>query len=727
MPGQSSDIRIGPYTGCVAADLSGLSLLPSGSDISSLPGFPPAGSSVAGGSFFFQTILYSGNNPLAVHVKCFGRQGLLKDILDRRAGSRARRSWQVALAMREKGLRTPRPIAFLDRWDGRRLIESYLFTELQQDSQTFKDELIRLYTTDPECAKIMTLVECVARAIKQMHDAGIFHRDLGNQNILVRPDTPSSWSNVQFVDLNRASVNQSVSIAERAFDISRISLPSDFLRVFKEMYFEDVVPSEFQEFEKTYRERFARHTRSRAFRHPLRALGYRAAVKQREYPADKDIWVWDERSAQAISPFTSRDRHRLLSLKSHLSVAGATAGAALPVIRSYRSIMARSFSDPVYLDGRIGMTINPVSGTLERELGLLSQLGKVPVLIRFYRHRGEGDWEFCAGVVRRLASEGHSVSVSLVQDRAGVNDSSKWTSFVECVLRRVADCVDLVEVGHAINRSKWGIWTMDEHRRLMEAAAIAGAKYPSVKFMGPAGIDFEYPSVIAALRNMPPGFRFGAISHHLYVDRRGAPENKQGPFSTLEKCALGRAIAGNTAGCDGRFIVSEVNWPISGTGVFSPVGSPYVSPGPRYGDPSVSEETYADFMIRYILIACCSGTVERVYWWRLVARGFGLVDDTEPGLWRERSAYRALRFFMTTLGKGTFIKKMVAPEGVGLYLFSTPSGSRVAMAYSAAGVTRMRMPFSFLKVVNNVGREVGVETGDVELSGSPVYLMDVTS
>ncbi|MEI6807766.1 MAG: lipopolysaccharide kinase InaA family protein, partial [bacterium] len=676
-------------------------------DITRLPGFPPAGTNTFGGSFFFQTILHNGRDPLAVHVKCFGRQGRVKDLLDWRAGSSARRSWQVALAMREKGLRTPRPIAFLDRWDGRRLIESYLFTELQQDAQTFKDELIRLYTIDPECAKIMALLECVARAIKQMHDEGIFHRDLGNQNILVSHEIQSNCSTVQFVDLNRARVVPCVSIAERAFDISRISLPSDFLRVFKEMYFDDVVPSEFQEWEKTYRRRFERHTRTRMFRHPLRTLGHRAFVKQQEYPPDKDIWVWDERSAQAISPFTSRDRRRHLSMKSHLGVAVATAGAVVRIIRSYRAIMARAFRDPVRLDGCIGMTLNPVPETLERELGLLGQLGKIPVLLRFHRHSGEGDWEFRAGVLRRLSAEGHSVSAALIQDRAGVNDSGKWTSFVEYVLSRVADCVDMVEVGHAINRSKWGIWTLDEHRRLMDATASAGAKYPSVKFMGPAGIDFEYPFVIAALRHMPAEFNFSAISHHLYVDRRGAPESRQGPFSTLEKCALGRAIADKTAGCGGRFIVSEVNWPVSGTGVFSPVGSPYVSPGPRYGDPSVSEDTYSDYMIRYLLIACCSGVVERVYWWRLVARGFGLVDDTQPEQWRERSAYRALHFFLATLGKGTFIEKMNAPAGVGMYLFTVPSGAKIAVAYSIAGVTRMRMPFSFSRVVNSSGQVGG--------------------
>jgi hypothetical protein len=97
----------------------------------------------------------------------------------------------------------------------------------------------------------------------------------------------------------------------------------------------------------------------------------------------------------------------------------------------------------------------------------------------------------------------------------------------------------------------------------------------------------------------------------------------------------------------------------------------------------------------------------------------------EPGKWRERRAYHALRFFMSLLGTGTFVEKVVAPDGVGLYLFSVPGGSKAALAYSFGGATRMRMPFSFSKAVNSVGEELGGQGGDLSLSGSPLYLLDV--
>ena len=62
-------------------------------------------------------------------------------------------------------------------------------------------------------------------------------------------------------------------------------------------------------------------------------------------------------------------------------------------------------------------------------------------------------------------------------------------------------------------------------------------------------------------------------------------------------------------------------------------------------------------MIRYLLIALCSGMVERVYWRRLVARGFGLIDDVEPGTWRPRPAF-TLHFRMNIHG---FVRLLCGP------------------------------------------------------------------
>ena len=69
-------------------------------------------------------------------------------------------------------------------------------------------------------------------------------------------------------------------------------------------------------------------------------------------------------------------------------------------------------------------------------------------------------------------------------------------------------------------------------------------------------------------------------------------------------------------------------------------------------------------MIRYLAIVLCSGFVERVYWWRLVAHGFGLVDERAKDGWRKRIAFYMLRTFLQELGQATFVEKIDLPEQV---------------------------------------------------------------
>jgi hypothetical protein len=433
------------------------------------------------------------------------------------------------------------------------------------------------------------------------------------------------------------------------------------------------------------------------------------------------MWVWDERSGQPINVMRPEDRRRFQPLSRHLRIAAA---AVLDVPRlwtPYRELLSGAYGRSCPMGGRIGVAVEPRSETFARQAALLEKLGRVPVLVRVYCHAPAARREATLRAVHELHRRGHGVTVALVQDRRAVADPDRWRAFVRAVFDGTAGCVEGIEVGHAINRVKWGVWDFVEYRRLMEGVAEAARDYPGVPLMGPAVIDFEYPFVLAALRALPSERRFRALSHHLYVDRRGAPENRQGPFSALEKFALARAIARVSARCDDRLIVSEVNWPLRGTGVYSPVTSPYESPGPRYNDPSVGEDDYADFMIRYLVIALCSGLVDRVYWWRLVARGFGLVDDADVESWRERPAFALLQTFLGRLGDAVFVeKRSLAPNAYG-FRFRCPDGAAVWLAYSSAGPAQTMLPSECTELLDARGVPLEWDGGAVRLSGRPVY------
>lgn len=675
------------------------------------------------------TRIYSVDAPwrgeaLPLLVKAQGPLPFLKNIAARRSGTAAARAWRAAWRLVEGDAGTPEPIAWLERWSGSRCEESYFITRRLDPVTTFRDELRHLLRNDPDAGRVMALLEAIAPAVRAMHDAGVQHRDLGNQNILLQRSEQSAWTGVYFIDLNRAILGEGpLSLRQRAQDLARLYLPTDLLRVFCEMYFDARAPEPFVDALRAARRRFAFHSWSRQIRHPIRhARTRRDPTRHQIYPLPRDIWLWDEKSAQPINAWARRERNRLYPLSNHLRIARSSIRSTPKVMREYRSLMAAAFGASIPMAGRWGMSVEPRSATWSIERALLSAKMKAPVLIRLYRHKGTRQWDFAVQAGRELAASGHAVGFALCQDRRAVIEPAAWAAMCERVAPQIAPFADWVEVGHAVNRVKWGVWDVREYRRLLEPIIDLKAAYPALQWMGPAGIDFEYPYVAATLSAVPTGFCFDALSHHLYVDRRGAPENRQGRFNSLDKFALARAVANASGACRDRLVVSEVNWPLADTGVYSPVCSPYLFSGQRVGAPNVHEADYARYMVRYLLQAACSGFVERVYWWRLAAHGFGLVDErAEP--WRLRPAYHAWNRLVEVVGDATFVRNVPVGDTAYLHLFRRPDGEQVGVGYAWRESERSEIPLACERAEWMDGTPL--ESIPTQLTGDPVYLRNI--
>ena len=121
-------------------------------------------------------------------------------------------SWDASLFLRSNGVPVPAPVAILETKAGVSEAVSYFITEFLPERYTFKDELIRIYRDGLECETLMTLLELVARNIRQMHDAGFLHNDLGNQNILLARKGDRDWESVEFIDLNRGRIRDGLSV-----------------------------------------------------------------------------------------------------------------------------------------------------------------------------------------------------------------------------------------------------------------------------------------------------------------------------------------------------------------------------------------------------------------------------------------------------------------------------------------------------------------------------------
>ena len=713
----------GRYAGELAQAYRSPELLALLADLPALLAAPAARLIAAGRNRNVRIELPVAGRGVPVMVKAFGAQSLLRDLRDRRRGSKARRTWQAAAHLAAHGAGTPPPIGYLERWEGVRLRESYYLAECQDGATTLREALLELFDERPPlAARFVQLLECVAAGARRMHDAGFLHNDLGNQNVLLRGAGPAAWRDFMVVDLNRGRVRRSLDLHARGRDLSRLELPSDLQQMLVEMYWRGVPPRALLRSARLYRRLYGLQVLRRRLLQALRGARP-AAARGPDYPAPRELWIWDGPTAQPISALLRRDRARLFPLSRYRRVLADALRAAPAVWREYRALRRETYAHPVRLAGRVGLSLEPTPATRAQELALLAGLGPVPALVRFYHHDGAAARAFRADLVHDLHRAGHAVSVALVQDRRALREPASWRAFALDVLERIAPAVREVEVGHAINRVKWGVWGFEELRALYAPLPELRARFPSLGFTGPAAIDFEYPAVFAALREWPRGVPLAALSHLLYVDRRGAPENPQDGFGAPEKFALGRAVARAAPGCADRFVVSEFNWPLRGTGAHSPIHAPYFPPWRQSGDPGVSEDQCGDFLLRYLCLALCSGMVERAFWWRLAAHGYGLADDAAPAALRPRPAYRMLQAFLRLLGDATFVAaRLPAPSGArhGRYRFAfrRPDGELVALTYAHGP----ELPFPAEEDCARVEDAFGAPIRPVRLGGRPVYL-----
>lgn len=654
-----------------------------------------------------------GGEVRRVAVKAFGGQQGWKDRYDSKRGSKAARSFRAACFLKEHEVATPEPLGYLERWEGARLAESYYFSDYLEGLTSFKAELGRIYSEGEPCDVLVALLERVARAMKRMHDAGFYHRDLGNQNLEL-----DRAGEVFLIDLNRGRIREELTMQERALDFGRLRLPSGFLGVLVRIYWQSKAPAEFKKEMVKARRRFDLWSKSRRWRHPIKSWKRNRAARRSGALRFEDVWIWDRRSAQAAITLDRRDRRKCRSKWNHLKVAGLVLRAAPGIWSEYGRELEGAFQKRVDLKGRIGMSLEPADLEFRPQLEYLERLGDVPVLLRFGHHEGRGQWEKTLGYLDELHEKGHEIMVAILQDRRAVLEPDSWREFLEFVIERVEGKVAMVELCHVVNRVKWGVHNLKEHAALLKPVVALKKKYPKVCFSGPACIDFEYHHVVAALGATPVGLDYDALSHHLYVDRRGAPENKQGKFGVIEKAALLRAIAGKSLRCQGKVIISEVNWPLKGTGVWSPVAASYVLPGSRGSKVHVSEEMYGCFMLRYLVLTLCSGFVDQVYWWRLVSHGFGLVDERAAGGWRERVGFQMLQVFLRELGAATFVEKLETEEEVYALRFER-GADEVTMMWCNGRTFTGPWPQKITSVLDALGEEIEL----TEVGDSPVYVI----
>ncbi len=253
------------------------------------------------------------------------------------------------------------------------------------------------------------------------------------------------------------------------------------------------------------------------------------------------------------------------------------------------------------------------------------------------------------------------IILNVMQDREHIEDLVLLKDDLAKIFEAFSPYVENFQIGSTINRAKWGFFSVREYLRFYETAyQLKNTHFPTLRLLGPSVIDFEYHFTVHALFNFFK-IRFDALSTLLYVDRRGGPENTQMGFDLIKKIALLSTLALLSPKTNRKLYITETNWPISGTAPYAPTSE----------HECVDEERYADFMVRYYLLAFASQKADAVYWHQLIAPGYGLVDN-RAGI-RKRNAFEAFKTMQKYLKNMAFISFKL---NKGIYTLQTGNASR---------------------------------------------------
>jgi len=418
---------------------------------------------------------------------------------------------------------------------------------------------------------------------------------------------------------------------------------------------------------------------------------------------------WNEPAGQPhnVAPRRERLRYHFRRAPSYFRLVWSNLRKAIPILSLYRKYHRALYLKPADIGQACSLSVSLPEGgpeAVEVLIRLLKEIGCRQTLVRL------PSWErdklaLYARFLEKIKAEGIEPTVALLQQRQDVLGPGIWRDFLEEAFGRLAGTASFFEIGHAWNRTKWGVWDFEEYLGLA-APAFDLAGQHRLRLIGPAVIDFEFHLYPPTLARLP----FDKVSSLLYVDRVGAPENSQAGWTTAGKVALLKAAVDACATGGRGLWITEVNWPLRDTAPYSPAS----------GKPNVSEEEQADFLVRYYLLCLASGLVERVYWWQLIAPGYGLVDSrTRP--WRRRPSYAAFACLVRNVDNSRFLgREPVAAREANVFYFRKDSHS-FAVCWTAGRPVGHRFGEPVRRLLDRDGRDLKVTGRDIILDRSPRY------
>jgi hypothetical protein len=160
--------------------------------------------------------------------------------------SKAKRSFEYATILLERGIGTPEPLAYFENFNSIGLRDSYYVSEHLEANLTFR-ELVEI----PDYPDNENILRQFTKFTFDLHEKGIEFLDHSPGNTLIKKEEKNTYS-FYLVDLNRMNFHESMDFDMRMKNFSRLTPKKEMIAIMSNEYAKYYAESESTVFEKMW-------------------------------------------------------------------------------------------------------------------------------------------------------------------------------------------------------------------------------------------------------------------------------------------------------------------------------------------------------------------------------------------------------------------------------------------------------------------------------------------
>ena len=607
--------------------------------------------------------------------------------------SKARRSYENSLHLNQKGIKTPEPIGYIEVFDFFRLRQSYFI------SRKLDFDFALNFATERQSEDYKVILKSFINFTYDLHNKNIMHLDYVVGNICIKKTIQGY--DFYLVDLNRLYKGV-ISPKKGVKNLASLSNDSEINKILVEEYTKKLPSSFLNPYSYLMKSVQQKLNRSNLKRSIKAFFGIPPKGLKSHY-----MWDFYHNQPVVLNNKKLKNQISIFAWFANLKILIATLYAL--IILPFTYIINKRTLEKI---DSFGLCVN-IDKPMDSQklinnyelIEMIDELAVKNILVRIPL----ADFDNIEKYIDFVSNlQNKDVLVCILQDREHIEDKKLTEERFEYIFEKLNGTANKFQIGNVINRKKWSFLSIDEYFSFFKIAYdLKTNKFSNIKLLGGNIIDFDIPFFARSIFHFRSIY-YDGIATQLYVDRRGAPEQKQFGFNTLSKIKTYAALALASTKTSKDLYITEVNWALSGVGKWAPARN-YLT----------KEFLQARYLIRYYLLMLGSGKVKKCYWHQLVAPGYGLVNNIN-GKIIKRDAYYCFKYLISVLDGGK-TKKLIRKKDL-FCLIVEKENTMIEAIWSSGKNAYFKSDSS--QIVSDIRGEV-IDTKNsptINITGEVIYL-----